>query len=89
MEDEIGDVAAAFSPSLINASEVYQEVKQAIVKISNGERTIGSGFILDAQAHVVTAHHVTENLPNIYVILSAITLQNNTRIKLTRRLLIS
>ena len=70
MEDEIGDVAAAFSPSLINASEVYQEVRQAIVKISNGERTIGSGFILDDQAHVVTAHHVTENLPNIYIILS-------------------
>jgi len=70
LEDEIGDVAAAFSPSVINANEVYQKVKHAIVKISNGERTIGSGFILDAQAHVVTAHHVTENLPNIYVILS-------------------
>lgn len=70
LEDEIGDVAAAFSPSLINANEVYQEVRQAIVRISNGERTVGSGFILDAQAHVVTAYHVTENLPNIYVILS-------------------
>ncbi len=70
MEDEISNVTAAFSPSVINASEVYQEVRQAIVRISNGERTIGSGFILDAQAHVVTAHHVTENLPNIYVILS-------------------
>jgi S1-C subfamily serine protease len=70
LEDEISDVTAAFSPSVINANEVYQKVKHAIVRISNGEQTVGSGFILDAQAHVVTAHHVTENLPNIYVILS-------------------
>ena len=70
LEDEMGDVAAAFSPSLINASEVYQKVRQSIVKISNGERTVGSGFILDTQAHIVTAHHVAENHPNIYVILS-------------------
>ena len=70
LEDEISDVTAAFSPSVINANEVYQEVRQAIVRVSNGERTVGSGFILDAQAHVVTAHHVTEDLSNIYVILS-------------------
>jgi len=69
LEDEIEDMAAAFSPSLINASEVYQKVRQATVRISNGERTVGSGFILDAEAHVVTANHVTEDLANIYVIL--------------------
>lgn len=69
LEDEIEDLATAFSPSLINASEVYQKVRQATVRISNGERTVGSGFILDAEAHVVTANHVTEDLANIYVIL--------------------
>jgi S1-C subfamily serine protease len=69
LEDEIEDMAASFSPSLINASEVYQKVRQATVRISNGERTVGSGFILDAEAHVVTANHVTEDLANIYVIL--------------------
>lgn len=70
LETEIGDIAAAFSPSVINAREVYQKARHAIVRISNGKRTVGSGFVLDAQAHVVTAHHVTENLANIYVILS-------------------
>jgi len=60
-------VAAQFPQSLINANEVYQRVRQAIVRVSDGERTVGSGFIIDA--HVVTAHHVTENLSTIYIIL--------------------
>ncbi len=69
LKDEIGDIAADFSPSLINANKIYQRARQAIVRVSNGEQTVGSGFILDDQAHVVTAYHVTEKLSTIYVIL--------------------
>jgi len=67
LEDEVGGVATKFSQSLINANEIYQRARQAIVRVSDGERTIGSGFIIDA--YVVTAYHVTEKLSNIYVIL--------------------
>jgi len=55
--------------SVMDASEVYQRVSQATVRISDGERTIGSGFIFDSEAHVLTAHHVVENLSEIYVVL--------------------
>ncbi len=68
LEDEIGEVATEFSRSLINANEIYQRVRQAIVRVSDGERTVGSGFIFDDKAHIVTAHHVTEKLSNIYII---------------------
>ena len=61
--------AAEVSHIVIDANKVYQRVSQATVRISNGERTIGSGFILDNEAHVVTAHHVVENLTQIYVVL--------------------
>ncbi|MBA7671794.1 Serine protease Do-like HtrA [subsurface metagenome] len=54
---------------MIDASEVYQRVSQATVRISNGERTIGSGFIFDNEAHVLTASHVVEDLSQIYVVL--------------------
>ena len=55
--------------SVIDASEVYQRVSQATVRISDGERTIGSGFIFDSEAHVLTAHHVVKDLSEIYVVL--------------------
>ncbi len=69
LEDEIEGIATEFPHSSINVNKVYQGARQAIARVSDGERTVGSGFILDAQAHVVTAHHVVENLSNIYVIL--------------------
>lgn len=68
MEGEIRG-AAEVSHIVIDANKVYQRVSQATVRISDGERTIGSGFILDSEAHVVTAHHVVENLTQIYVVL--------------------
>jgi len=53
----------------MNASEVYQRVSQATVRVSNGETLIGSGFIFDTDSHVITAHHVIENMSTIYVVL--------------------
>jgi S1-C subfamily serine protease len=83
LEDEIGGVASQvdvleerltsavteFSRSAMDASEVYQKVIRATVRINDGQNTIGSGLILDTEAHVVTAHHVVDGLSQIYVIL--------------------
>jgi len=63
----IGSLESEVSP-VMNASEVYQQVNQSTVRISNGESTIGSGFIFDDESRVVTAHHVIENLTSIYII---------------------
>ena len=68
LENKTTEVSG-LSQSVINASEVYQRARQATVRINNGQRDIGSGFILDTEAHVVTAHHVIEDLSKIYVIL--------------------
>lgn len=68
LESEIKDTIG-LSQSVIDANEVYQQVSQATVRISDGERTIGSGFIFDNEAHVLTAQHVVENLSEIYVVL--------------------
>ncbi len=70
LEDEIKSVAAELSQPVINADKVYQGVRHAIVGISDGERTVGSGFMFDTTGHVVTAQHVVAQLPMIYVILS-------------------
>jgi len=66
---EVGEFTTEFSQSVINAREVYQRVMNTTVRISDGERVHGSGFIIDNKAHVVTAQHVVANLPNIYVVL--------------------
>ena len=55
---------------VIDAPDVYQKVSQAVIRISNGERTVGSGFIYDSEGHVLTAHHVIGDLEEIYVIIS-------------------
>ncbi len=57
------------SPSIIDATELYQKASQATVRISDGERTAGSGFIFDGESRVVTAYHVIQNLSDIYVVL--------------------
>jgi len=69
VEDEIRDVASELSQSVLNATKIYQGARQAIVRVTDGERVIGSGFVLDAEGHVVTAHHVVEDLTEIEVVL--------------------
>ncbi len=56
--------------SVINAQDVYRKASAAVVRISNGQRTIGSGFIYDPEGHILTAHHVIDKLDKIYVIVS-------------------
>jgi len=69
MEDRLDSTVAELSRSAIDASEVYQKVSQATVRISDGQNTIGSGIIFNAQGHVLTAHHVADSLSEIYVML--------------------
>ncbi len=56
--------------SVINASAVYGKVSPVVVRISNGQLTVGSGFIYGPEGHVLTAHHVIANLDEIYAITS-------------------
>lgn len=70
LEREIGDVVLELSEdrSRLAANRIYNTVIQSVVRISDGTNTIGSGYVYDSQGHVVTAHHVTAELSNIYVI---------------------
>ncbi len=54
--------------SVIDAPNLYSQVNKAVVRISNGQRTIGSGFLYDSEGHVLTAYHVIDVLDEIYVI---------------------
>jgi len=68
--NEIRDISDKLTQSVMNATEIYQEVSQGIVRITDGKMTgIGSGFVLDTEGHIVTAHHVVEGLTEIKVIL--------------------
>lgn len=81
---EIRDLVSELSQSVLNATKIYQEATQAVVRITDGERVIGSGFIIDDEGHVVTAQHVIEDITEIEVILadgsiSAATLVGSSR----------
>jgi len=67
LEAEVRDTAE-LPRAVIRADKVYEKVSQATVRINNGERTIGSGFIFDNKAHVLTAYHVVEGLDKIYIV---------------------
>jgi S1-C subfamily serine protease len=69
LDGEIKNVAAQIPESGLDTISIYQGVGQAVVRISNGYEVVGSGFIIDADAHVVTAYHVVEQLSKIYIIL--------------------
>jgi len=76
LESDIGGVTSQvesledrLTDTVIDASEVYQKVRQATVRISDGQITWGSGVIYDTDGHVITNHHVVERLSEIYVIL--------------------
>lgn len=70
LEREIEGVVLELSEdrSRLAANKIYDTVIQSVVRISDGINTIGSGYVYDSQGHVVTAHHVTAELSNIYVI---------------------
>jgi len=70
LDDELGSVTTGFEQSVINAVKLYEEVSKGIVRISDGEKIVGSGFVFDADGHVVTPQHVVEGQAQIDIILS-------------------
>ncbi|MFC2002767.1 trypsin-like peptidase domain-containing protein [Chloroflexota bacterium] len=68
LEDEVADVTTEISHSVMNADKIYQTASRATVRISDGNRTIGSGFMLDISGYVVTAYHVAGHMSDIYVV---------------------
>ena len=66
----IKDLATGLSQSVLNADALYQRVSQASVRIGDGDRLVGSGFVYDNKGHVVTANHVVERLSTVYVTLA-------------------
>lgn len=67
LDDELRGVAGELELSAINASRLYQQVSQGIVRISDGEEVIGSGFAFDPY-NLITAQHVIEGQDQIVVI---------------------
>ena len=64
----IAELAQVQEKSWFKAEEIYSEVSQSVIELSDGQVTIGSGFVYDNQGHIVTAYHVIEELTDIYVI---------------------
>lgn len=70
LQGDINDLSGELSKSLLDASDVYEEAVQAVVRITDGERVIGSGFLIDNAGHVMTAYHVIDTLTDIEVVLA-------------------
>jgi len=70
LEGEVVDIVKALAEeeSWLQADRLYEAVSQSVIEVSDGRNTIGSGFVYDDQGHVVTAHHVIEQLNSIYVV---------------------
>ena len=62
--------ATEIAGDVMNAPSVYRKVSQAVVRINNGQRAVGSGFTYSPEGHVLTAHHVIDELDEIYVVFS-------------------
>jgi len=67
MEQELAETAG-LAGSIMNAPDVYREASQAILRISDGQRTVGSGFIYSPEGHILTAHHVIAQMDEIYAV---------------------
>lgn len=70
LQGDINDLSGELSKSLLNAADVYQEVVRAVVRITDGETVIGSGFLIDNAGHVMTAYHVIDSLTDIEVVMA-------------------
>jgi S1-C subfamily serine protease len=59
---------SGLSDSVINASDVYEKAVRAVVRITDGRTSYGSGFIYNNSGSVVTNFHVVNGLSPIYVL---------------------
>lgn len=69
LDDELRGVATELGQSVINAGKLYQEVSKGIVRISDGEKIVASGFAFGTDGYIVTPQHVVEGRDQIDVIL--------------------
>jgi len=69
LDGELKGISTVFEQSVMNASKLYQEVSKGIVRISDGEKTVGSGFTFGPDGHIVTPAHVVKGQDQIDVIL--------------------
>jgi S1-C subfamily serine protease len=65
---ELEGITIGVEQTVINAGQLYQEASQSIVRISDGETTLGSGFVFDAEGHILTNYHVVEGQDLLYII---------------------
>jgi len=68
LDNELRGVAIEMEQSVIDAGKLYQEVSQGVVRISDGEKVLGSGFAFDSEGHILTPQHVVEGQSQIYII---------------------
>jgi len=69
LNERVTSAESDISGSVINAGNIYEKVRWATVRITNGQSVVGSGFFFDNEGHVVTAQHVIAALTQIYVIM--------------------
>lgn len=62
------ELAQSLAGTTIDAVGAFEKIGRATVRISNGDRTIGSGFVYDDATHIITAQHVVAELSRIYAI---------------------
>ena len=83
LKDKIGDTEASISALeqdlaetavhaglTMNAPDLYRKASQIVVRISDGQQTVGSGFIYNSEGYILTANHVVDQLDEISVIFS-------------------
>lgn len=68
LDSELNGIATEIDQSVINAGELYQGVSQSTVRITDGERVLGSGFAFDANGHILTPNHVVAGQSQLYII---------------------
>jgi 2-alkenal reductase len=69
LDERISSAEEDIARSVINTSEVYEKISPAVVRITDGQNTLGSGFIYDTGGHVITAHHVVAEMDEIIVMM--------------------
>lgn len=66
--DELEGVSSEVSQSVINVSKLYEKVRSGVVEVYVEEGG-GSGFVFDAEGHIVTNYHVVEEATTVDVVL--------------------
>jgi len=67
---DLNNISDELSLSMLNASDIYQEARQSVVRITDGDVVIGSGFFASDDGYILTASHVIEGLDTIGVVLA-------------------